>query len=113
MTKTIGLILFSLISTCTLASTISINVEEYLHTDMDFIFEIKNKNYKNVFVDCQGFLNNLRVDNFDDSKNILHISHEDCEYIHEEIYTNIQESNSACLKIDFERQAFGVTKKCD
>lgn len=113
MSKLIKLLVLVFISTMSLAQSVKIEIEEYLQTDFEFIFEIKNQNFKKVVVDCQGFINNVNIELENGHKDILVLDVFECEEIHEMIVTNLSEKDSACLKIDFEKRWYGVTPSCE
>lgn len=109
MRKTIGLmtLLFSL---STLAQVQSIQVEEYLSTDMDFIFEISNKNYEKVVLDCQGFINGVNLYDHHGRHDLLILDIGECEDIHVQIVQGLEKEAPVCLKVDLDRRAYQVTE---
>lgn len=113
MSKLIKLFLVLLITTASFGQSVKIDVQEYLQTDMEFIFEIKSSDYKKVIVDCQGFINNVNIELENGYKDILVLDIGECEDIHEKIVTNLSKEDSSCLKIDFEKRWYDVTPSCD
>ncbi len=113
MTKTIGLLLLMATSLSTFADTAEINVEDYLSTDMEFIFEIQNHAYSKVILDCQGFINNVNIQYTDGSSQLMVLDIGECEDIHSQIVTGLEKESGACLKLDFDRRAYRVDSTCD
>lgn len=113
MTKTIGLLLLMASSLSIFAQTAKVNVEDYLSTDMEFIFEIQSHEYNKVILDCQGFINNVNLEFQDGSKQLMVLDIGECEDIHSKIVTGLQKDAGACLKLDFDRRAYRVDSSCD
>lgn len=115
MSKLIKFFLVLLISTLSFGQSVKIDVEDYFQADenFEFIFEIKNHDYKKIIVDCQGFINNIGIELENGYKDILVLDIGECEDIHTKIMTNLTKEDSSCLKIDFDKRWYAVTPTCD
>ncbi len=113
MGKFCRLIFVVFLSTSIFADTHYIDVEKYLSTDMDFIFEIENEYFDKVKLDCQGFINGVYMKHHNGHEQTLVLDIGECEDIHRKIVTNIRNSKSSCLFVDLERRKYSLTsQKC-
>ena len=113
MRKLIGLLLF-VFTLSTHASTLDIQVEDYLDTDFDFMFEIQNKNFERVILDCQSFINGVNLYNEDGDHAVLVLDIGECEDIHFAIVDGIKNDGPVCLSLDFNNRAYKVREDfCD
>lgn len=114
MSKLIKFFLVLLISTLSFGQSVKIDVEDYFQADenFEFIFEIKNHDYKKIIVDCQGFINNIGIELENGYKDILVLDIGECEDIHSKIVVSLQENDDACLMIDFDKRWYDVKSSC-
>jgi len=109
MRKLIGLLLLTL-SISINASTLDIQVEDYLETDFDFMFEIENKNFNKVVLDCQSFINGVNLYGDKDEHAVLVLDIGECEDIHFAIIEGMKNSSPVCLSLDFDNRAYKVSE---
>ncbi|MDD0851462.1 hypothetical protein HBN50_00075 [Halobacteriovorax sp. GB3] len=103
----LGLCLFASISSY--GQELSFNVEKYQPTEFDYMFEIQNKNFEKVTLDCQSFINGL---DFRNDKNeqiaLFMLDIAECEDIHHRIKSIQSENKMACIDLDFSRRLYDV-----
>jgi hypothetical protein len=112
MRKLIGkMTLLLLLSAQVFAAPVKVDVEEYLPTNLDFMFIIKNKSFKKIVLDCQSFINGVNFLSHDDQKEIFMLDYGQCEDIHTQIYQAKKETGKACLMLEFEMGIYKVTNQ--
>ena len=111
MRKIIGLIMTILSAQVICASPLHIQVEEYLPTDMDFIFEISNENFDKVTLDCQGFINSVGLQGHNGEKEMMVLDIGECEDIHAGIVRGLQNDRPVCLSLDLDYRAYRVSEQ--
>jgi len=107
MRKLIGLLTLLFVS-LTQASTLDVQVENYINTDFDYMFEIKNKNFKKVVLDCQSFINGVNLYGDQDEHAVLVLDIGECEHIHFSIIEAMEKESPVCLSLDFDNRAYQV-----
>jgi hypothetical protein len=110
MRKLIGLLVFMGLSISVSASTLDIQVENYLETDFDFMFEIQNKNFDKVVLDCQSFINGVNLYGEGGEHAVLVLDIGECEDIHFSIIEGMQNDSPVCLSLDFNNRAYKVSE---
>ncbi len=88
-----------------------IDVEEFKRTDMEYIFEIVNRDFEKVTVDCQGFINMVALEHYSGDKENLILDVTECEDILFKIYENTLENIPSCLMTNLDQRRYSVTSK--
>lgn len=95
------------------AGIVTIDVESYHRTDMDFMFLIKNKKYDKIVLDCQGFINGLNLYSTRGHDIFTLPGYGHCMALHNEIIKNIKAKKDSCIAInDTEGQVLVLDSKC-
>ena len=113
MTKTIGktLLLLALTFSCFANDILKLNVDKYLQTDLDYMFEIQSQGYSSIIVDCQSFLNAVKVERDDGATIAFYLDYGQCEDIHWKIIEAKKETNQACLTLDFTDNLYDISNE--
>ena len=90
---------------------VDVYIEDYLTTDMDYVFEMKDSQFEKVTLDCQSFINGVNF--YEDGKIaatfILDLG--ECEDIHYKIYTLREDGKLPILSLDFDNREYQINSK--
>ena len=83
------------------AQVFYIDVEEFNRTNMEYVIEIVDRDYKEIRLDCQSFINMISIKKFDGNNHNFILELGQCPEIFRNIQSNITNNLSSCLITDF------------
>lgn len=85
-----------------------IQIENYYRTNMDYIFVIEDHNYERITLDCQGFINNVKIEQLNGTVDFFQLGYGECGEIHNQIMKNIANKLPVCLQLYMDSSSWRV-----
>lgn len=98
----LGVALFISLQEVSASEIEKIEVTDYVGTEMDFMFQLKNDQYDRLILDCQSFVNNLRFENDKKVQRTIYLDNSYCTYYHLELMKIRKQDKKICLEVDSE-----------
>jgi hypothetical protein len=85
-------------------------VQDYVPTDMDFIFEVKTNKFEKVILDCQSFITGM--DFFEDGKvkYNVYLDMFQCEEMHNFLADSKRDNLPVCIGLDGEGSSLMISR---
>lgn len=77
-------------------------VQDFVQTDMEFIFEIKTAKFEKITLDCQSFFNGMNFYEKGEVKTNIHLSSGLCNEMYDFFATAKVEKTPVCIGLDSE-----------
>ena len=106
--RSILVVLLSGFMTNSFSQVYEIDIEEFNRTEMEFIFDIVDKDYEDIRLDCQGFINMVSIEHYSGKKENLVLDISECEDILFKVYHNVQDNIPTCLITDLNKRKYKV-----
>lgn len=90
-------------------------VNDYLRTDLDFVYEVKTDKYDKILLDCQGFVKGMRFYYNNQEERLVYMDEDLCEEVNQFLQTSKDSKQPVCLELNADENSIVFsreTKNC-